>query len=55
MQTGLVSAQQCEQHYQALQRLGHDAAALHCEGFVSRYDLAPALIRSFAERFGRLP
>ena len=53
--TGLVSAQQCEQHYEALQRLGHDAAALHCEGFVSRYDLAPALIRSFAERFGRLP
>ncbi|HAT13033.1 MAG TPA: hypothetical protein DCS91_05140 [Microcoleaceae bacterium UBA11344] len=31
---GLVNVETCVQHYQGLERLGFQAADLHCEGYV---------------------
>jgi hypothetical protein len=46
---GLVGPQACLDHYQALERLGFQAAALHCDG----YALDEDAIRTFRRRFGR--
>src|SRR5262249_30174091 len=46
---GLVGPETCLEHYQALERLGFQAAALHCEGFAPDEDA----VRAFRRQFGR--
>ena len=45
---GIVDDDSCKLHYQQLQRLGYQAARLHCRG----YTLPEESVRKFRERFG---
>jgi amino acid adenylation domain-containing protein len=46
---GLVDGHTCLQHYEVLNQLGLQAAALHCEGYL----LAEESMRNFRQRFGK--
>jgi hypothetical protein len=45
---GLVNPQACLEHYRALERLGFQAASLHCDGYAVDGDS----VREFRRRFG---